>query len=146
MPDQAVTSGTLAGRLDALFRTVGQQAGIEPGYQSVVDAMASNSGLTISATYLYMLRTGRRDNPRVDVIRGLAAYFHVPAGYLLDTDHNDEDADRLTFYRAVQQAGLLSLVGQLQALSPASREAVALLLNCLAPAEAAEAQGRQLRP
>lgn len=138
MADQAGETGNLARRLNALFLTVGQQAGTEPGYQVVVDTMASDGGPSISSTYLYMLRTGRRDNPRVDVVRALAEYFHVPMSYLLDTEQEDRGAEQWTLYRALQQAELLPLVRQLQMLSPASREALRLLLDRLAPSDAAE--------
>lgn len=51
--------------------------------RDVADALQA-SGVDASYSYLWMLRKGRKDNPRTNVVMGLAAFFRVPAGFFLD--------------------------------------------------------------
>ncbi|MDT8910917.1 hypothetical protein [Amycolatopsis sp. PS_44_ISF1] len=51
--------------------------------RNVAEALEA-SGVEASYSYLWMLRKGRKNNPRADVVTGLAAFFRVPAGFFLD--------------------------------------------------------------
>jgi len=77
----------LARRLDHLFRTV-HPAG-RKGYTPAEVATAINQAAgerVTSGTYLWQLRTGRRDNPTYKVILGLADFFGVSPTYFFE-DH-----------------------------------------------------------
>ena len=75
----------LARRLDHLFRTV-YPAG-RKGYTPADVAAAINEAAgerVTSGTYLWQLRTGRRDNPTYKVITGLAEFFGVSPTYFFE--------------------------------------------------------------
>jgi transcriptional regulator with XRE-family HTH domain len=50
----------------------------------------------LSRTYLWELKTGRKPNPTLDILRSLAAYLDVTVGYLSsDPSSEDEEARHL---------------------------------------------------
>jgi hypothetical protein len=51
--------------------------------RDVADALQA-AGVEVSHSYLWMLRKGRKDHPRTNIVTGLAAFFVVPAGFFLD--------------------------------------------------------------
>jgi transcriptional regulator with XRE-family HTH domain len=89
MPDDAPRpDGLLASRLDLLFRTV-HPAGRGPYTPAEVAAVinASEGAETISATYLWQLKTGRRDNPTYKHLIALARFFDVsPTFFFPDSE------------------------------------------------------------
>ncbi|MDK1475263.1 helix-turn-helix transcriptional regulator [Streptomyces sp. 549] len=89
--------GTLADRLNRLF------AHMHPKGAPWTNARVAEEicrrreefgGVTLTEQYLSMLRTGKRANPSPDVLRVLARFFGVPAGYLLG-DLSPEQAERV---------------------------------------------------
>lgn len=48
-----------------------------------------------SYSYIWMLRNGKKTDPRASVIIGLARYFGVPAGFFLDRAVYDEWVQRI---------------------------------------------------
>lgn len=87
----ATEPGLFAMRLDQLFRTV-HPAG-RGSYTPAEVAAAINEAAgenVISSTYLWQLRTGRRDNPTYRHLLGIARFFGVSPRYFFP----DEDASR----------------------------------------------------
>ena len=82
---------TLAEKLDRLFRIVHPPGGGEYTYREVAAAMVRAGGPTISASYVWHLRTGLRDNPTKHHLEALADFFGVPPAYFFD----DETAARI---------------------------------------------------
>ncbi|WP_410673786.1 hypothetical protein [Amycolatopsis sp. cmx-4-68] len=62
--------------------------------RDVADALQA-AGVDVSHSYLWMLRKGRKDHPRTNIVTGLAAFFHVPAGFFLDRPVYDAWRKRL---------------------------------------------------
>lgn len=89
MPEDGLhPDGLLASRLDLLFRTV-HPAGRGPYTPAEVAAAinASEGAETISATYLWQLKTGRRDNPTYKHLIALARFFDVsPTFFFPDSE------------------------------------------------------------
>lgn len=125
---------TLAGRLDLLFRTRHAAGQPEPGYQEVADALATDGGPTVGGAYLYMLRTGRRINPRVELLVALARYFQVPASYFVDEDASDL-TEQLELLAALRDNDVQQLALRTQGLSAGSRRALATMIEQLRHAE-----------
>jgi hypothetical protein len=77
MADSADPPGTLlADRLDHLFRTVHPKDRGPCTHAEVAEAINAAAGdSVISATYVWQLRTGRRDNPTRRHLSALAAFF-----------------------------------------------------------------------
>ncbi|WP_281939182.1 helix-turn-helix domain-containing protein [Micromonospora sp. AKA38] len=72
----------LADRLNQLFENA-REDGAEPRNAEVSAALRNDQGISISPEYIRMLRTGAKANPRPELVRAIARYFGVPAGYLL---------------------------------------------------------------
>jgi len=82
---------TFAGRLDYLFRTVHPQGQRPYSYDHVAEAITRDQGLDISGNYIWMLRSGRRDNPTLRHLEGLARFFGVSPAFLSD----QQEAERV---------------------------------------------------
>lgn len=76
---------TFAARLDYLFRTVHPQGQRPYSYDFVAESV-SRAGIDISGNYIWMLRSGRRDNPTLRHMEGLARFFGVSTSFLTDRD------------------------------------------------------------
>ena len=89
--DQSV--GLLADRLDHLFQTVhpkdrGPYTGAE-----VAEAINRAAGESvISATYVWQLRTGRRDNPTYRHLIAISRFFGVSPMYFFDESESERGA------------------------------------------------------
>jgi transcriptional regulator with XRE-family HTH domain len=127
-------ASTLASRLDLLFRTVHPAGQSEVSYQDVVDALAQN-GQSVTTAYLSMLRTGKRDNPKIELLTALARYFRVPVSYLVDPDDTDNFGETLRLMAALRDQGVQRLALRSHGLSVGSREAVAAMIEQLRRAE-----------
>jgi transcriptional regulator with XRE-family HTH domain len=136
-------SPTFAQRLDLLFRATHPAGRDEVGYQEVADAVAAAGGPAVSSNYLYMLRTGRRSNPRMDLVRALARYFLVPAGYFIDDDVAESYTQQLELLQVLRDSGTAGLALSAAGLSPASRAVLTAMLDRL---RAADGLGQEDRP
>jgi transcriptional regulator with XRE-family HTH domain len=78
--------------LDRLFRTVHPKDRGPYTPAEVADAIDQATGeRTISSTYIWQLRTGRRDNPTQKHLSALAAFFGVSPMYFFDDPEIDRD-------------------------------------------------------
>jgi len=85
---------TLAGKLDRLFQVVrppGQDR--EYSYKEVAAAITERGGPATTANYLYLLRSGRRDNPGKKLLEALAAFFGTNVNYFYDNTASSNDLD-----------------------------------------------------
>jgi transcriptional regulator with XRE-family HTH domain len=83
--------GDLAEKLTALFEVHPYD---RKKYSPAEVAEAINNELgpkTISGTYLWQLKTGRRDNPTTTHLRAIARFFRIQPAYLIG---GDEDLDQ----------------------------------------------------
>ena len=75
---------TLAEKIDHLFTVVHPPKG-EYTHEQVARAIETvGGGPTISATYLWQLRKGLRDNPTKKHLEALSTFFGVPPSYFFD--------------------------------------------------------------
>jgi transcriptional regulator with XRE-family HTH domain len=82
---------SFAARLDFLIRTVRPAGRDEYSYEELAAEIARQVGLSISGSYIWQLRTGKKDNPTKRHIEALAGFFGVPAAYFFD----DGEAERI---------------------------------------------------
>jgi ESX-1-secreted protein regulator len=95
---------TLAYKVERLFRTIHPRGRGEYSFEEVAEAIRQQGGPTISATYLWQLRRGLRDNPTKKHIEALADFFGVPAAYFFDDEAMacvDAELELLTALRDV---------------------------------------------
>lgn len=82
--------GALAQRLDHLFRTVHPKDRGPYTPAEVADAINTAAGeRVVSGTYLWLLRTGERDNPTLKHLTAIARFFSVPPVYFLPDTSQD---------------------------------------------------------
>ncbi|WP_371790394.1 helix-turn-helix domain-containing protein [Streptomyces sp. NBC_01471] len=81
---------TFAELLDYLFREVRPKGRGSFTYAEVAEGIRASSGVTISASGIQQLRTGKNSNPKFETVRALAGYFGVPPGYFFE----EETAER----------------------------------------------------
>lgn len=84
MNDPDVTGElTLADKLNHLFGTV-VPSGREPYTTEEVAREITAGGVSISGSYIWLLRKGQRNNPTLRHVEALAKFFGVPPAYFFD--------------------------------------------------------------
>ena len=124
------SSRTLADKLDHLFRTHGPGVQAEYTYREVAAGIRAGGGpRKMSASYLWLLRTGVRDNPSRKHLEAIAGFFAVPVNYFFDDALAAEiDAD-LALVRALRHAPVRQLALRAADLSPEGLEEVAHIVE-----------------
>ena len=84
-------SSSLAQRIDRLFQTYLNPKGHEYSYREVAAAISKSEGsrrrgATISAAYVWGLRTGVKDNPTLKHLQALSAFFQVSPSFFFDEE------------------------------------------------------------
>lgn len=90
--DGPVELSGLAARIEALFHTVRRPDREQYTNEEVARACREATGESFSTTYLWQLRTGRRDNPTKRHLEALAQFFQVPPAYFFDERQGAEIA------------------------------------------------------
>lgn len=91
---------------------------------AVAEAIRDGQGVPISHTYIWQLRTGRRDNPTVQHLTALAGYFGVPVAYFLDDELAARVDSQLELLRSLRAAGVTEIALRAADVSPRGREAI----------------------
>ena len=127
---------SLAARIERLFRTVRRPDRTPYSNEEVAKACRESTGETFSATYLWQLRTGRRDNPTKRHLEALAAFFEVPVAYFFDDARSAPVAEEIALLSAMRDAGVRDVALRAVALSPDGLGTVRDLIDAIARREA----------
>lgn len=119
---------SLADKLDHLFATVHPAKG-EYTHQQVAEAIEAAGGPTISATYLWQLRNGKRDNPTMRHLEALSAFFGVPPTYFFDDDAAARIDAELELLASMRDASVRQLALRASGLSKDSLGALADMVD-----------------
>ena len=109
---------TLAGKIDTLFQVVRRPDREMYSNEEVAKACREATGETFSATYVWQLRTGRRDNPTKRHLEALAQFFQVPVAYFFDDDQGAAISRELELLGVLRDAGVRSVALRALTLSP----------------------------
>jgi transcriptional regulator with XRE-family HTH domain len=123
-PTETHPEGTLGDKLEHLFRTVLRSDHREFSNEEVAAAIGRDQGLGISASYIWYLRTGQRDNPTFKHLSALARFFGVPPAYFFDEQIRVEVEAELGLLSAMKDAGVRDIALRAAGLSTASLEAI----------------------
>ncbi|GGM46095.1 XRE family transcriptional regulator [Longimycelium tulufanense] len=74
----------LAAKITRMIETRYPDHRTRPGFAKLATEIREHTGKPMSATYLWELATGRKRNLTQETLGTLAAFFDVPAEYLLD--------------------------------------------------------------
>jgi transcriptional regulator with XRE-family HTH domain len=132
MTEESPTAKPFADRLNYLFETV-HPAERKP-YSNPEVAKAINGAAgedVISGAYLWLLRSGKRDNPTKRHIEALAKFFGVPGSYFLDDAAAEELTEQLEFLRAARDAQVRELAMRTVRLSPKDRASMLRIMRSL---------------
>jgi transcriptional regulator with XRE-family HTH domain len=126
MADDVVS---LAAKVDHLFHTVRPHAGREFSFEEVAEALRAKGGPTISATYIWQLRKGIRDNPTKRHLEALAGFFGVPPAYFFDDAETRRIDAELGLLTALRDSPVRQIALRASGLSPKSLEAIADMVD-----------------
>lgn len=118
-------SRTLAEKLDHLFGTVRPKGRGEYSFEEVSSSIRDRGGPTISASYIWQLRKGLRDNPTKRHLEALADFFGVPPSYFFDDDATAQIEAQLEVLAALRDASVRRMALRASGLSEESISAVA---------------------
>lgn len=119
------TALTLSEKLDALFRAVRPATGKEYSSEQVATSIREAGGPTISATYVWLLRRGERDNPTMHHLEALAGFFGVPPSYFFDDDRTADVQEQLALLALLRDLDVRRVALRASGLSRESLAAVA---------------------
>ena len=127
---------TLAEKIDGLFRVVRRGDREQFSHEEVARACREATGDSFSATYLWQLRTGRRDNPTKRHLEALAQFFQVPVAYFFDDAEGAQVAAELQLLGALRDAGVRSVALRAVNLSPEGMGTISDMIDLIARREA----------
>ncbi|GAA2348375.1 MULTISPECIES: helix-turn-helix domain-containing protein [Streptomyces] len=136
MTGEEPTRSALADRIDALFEIVRRPDRQQYSHEEVARACREATGETFSATYLWQLRTGRRDNPTKRHLEALARFFQVPPAYFFDDEQGTEIARELELLGALRDAGVRDAALRAVNLSPEGLGRIRDVIEAIARREA----------
>ncbi len=120
---------TVADKLESLFRTVHPAEGSEYSLEDVARAIRDAGGPTISASYIWQLRKGIKDNPTKKHIEALAEFFGVSPAYFFDDEAADRIEAELAMLAAMRDAGVRRVALRTAGLSPRSLSAIESIID-----------------
>jgi transcriptional regulator with XRE-family HTH domain len=124
MPSNEHGAFSIAEKLDRLFQQIRSPGQAEFSYMAVAEAIRAQQGISISHTYIWQLRTGRRNNPTVQHLTALALFFGVPVAYFLDDAEARKINDQLELLRTLRDAHVTEIALRAADVSESSREAI----------------------
>lgn len=129
MPDDTSPEPrSLADKLDRLFTVVRPSKG-EYTHEQVAKAIMERGGPTISASYLWQLRKGLRDNPTKKHLEALAGFFGVPPSYFFDEDESERIDAELDLLAAMRDASVRQVALRATGLSAQTLRAITEMID-----------------
>lgn len=113
----------LSDKIDHLFQVVRPAKG-EYTHEQVAKAIEERGGPTISASYLWQLRKGLRDNPTKKHLEALADFFGVPPAYFFDEDAAERIDAELDLLASMRDADVRHVALRASGLSTQTLKAI----------------------
>ena len=129
MPGDERGAFSIAEKLDRLFRQIRAPGQAEFSSMAVAEAIRAEQGVSISHTYIWQLRTGRRVNPTVAHLTALANFFGVPVAYFLDDAEARRVDDQLELLRTLRDAQVTEIALRAADVSESSREIISEMVR-----------------
>jgi len=123
---------SLADKLDRLFKSFYSPRRREYTYEEVAEGIRQQGIASISATYIWELRTGQKDNPRKHHLEALAKFFDVPVRFFFNDDEVTAQIHaQLALLAAMRDARVRNIAMRAATLSPLALEAIAEMVTRL---------------
>jgi transcriptional regulator with XRE-family HTH domain len=134
--------GQLAERLDQLFRTVHPKDRGPYTPAEVAEGINEAAGeRVISSTYIWQLRTGRRDNPTQRHLAALAGFFGVSPLYFFNQPDPDGETVPPELAVALQDEDLRAMALRAAGLSGRALRAIREMIESARAVEGLDADG-----
>ncbi|MCK2245320.1 MULTISPECIES: XRE family transcriptional regulator [unclassified Crossiella] len=143
--DRQPEAGTLAERIDHLFQVIRRPNGEQHSHEEVAKACRESTGETFSATYLWQLRTGRRDNPTKRHLEALAGFFQVPPAYFFDDEQGAAIAKELEILGALRNSAVRDVALRAVNLSEEGLGTITDIIDAIARREAQRGESESVR-
>ncbi|MBZ6205834.1 helix-turn-helix domain-containing protein [Streptomyces olivaceus] len=128
-PPPPATPKTLAERLDHLFTTVHPKGRGPYSYEEVASGIKRQGGATISASYIWQLRSGGKDNPTKRHLEALGSFFGVPVSYFFDDEESRRIQAEIDALAAMRDAGVRSVALRASGLSDKSLQIISDVID-----------------
>lgn len=115
---------TLAEKLDHLFATVHPRGRGPYTNDEVARSIAASGGPTISASYIWSLRTGKKDNPTKRHLEALATFFRVPPSYFFDEESSERIDAELSLLATMRDNNVRNVALRASGLSAATLDTI----------------------
>jgi transcriptional regulator with XRE-family HTH domain len=119
----------LSVKLNRLFETMRRPNEPHLSNAAAAEQIASTTGVSISAAYLWQLRNGLKTNPTVAHLRAIAKYFGVSASYLLDPGVDPAIDAQLSLLQALRDSAVRDLALRASGLSAAGLNSLAAMID-----------------
>lgn len=130
MSDEAPTrSLTLAEKLDKLFRQGHPRGRGEYTYEEVADGIKRLGLAPVSGTLLWELRTGKKDNPRMQQLESIASFFGVKPTYFFDDEAFNRIDAQLELFAVMRDNEVRQLALRAAPLSPETLRMLAHIIE-----------------
>ena len=136
MPAPEPEPTSLAAKIDKLFQVVRKPNREQYSHDEVARSCREATGESFSTTYLWQLRTGRRDNPTKRHLEALAQFFGVPPAYFFDDEQSRKIAEELALLGALRDAGVRDLALRAVTLSSDGLDTISDMIDAIARREA----------
>lgn len=120
---------TLAEKLDQLFQKMHPPDRGEYTHKEVADGIRQRGGPTVSATYIWQLRRGLKDNPTKKHLEALADFFGVSPSYFFDEESAMRIHAQLALLAAMRDARVRNIALRAADLSPETLHAIAEIIE-----------------
>lgn len=127
---------SLADKINRLFEVMHPRGRGPLSNEEVAAEITAGGGATISASYLWLLRTGKRNNPTASHLEALARYFGVTPAYFFDEEVAGDIERELDLLKAMRDAGVKHLALRASGLTSDVLSAITVMLE-----QARKAQG-----
>ncbi|PBA08635.1 helix-turn-helix domain-containing protein [Mycobacterium avium] len=105
-------------KLNKLFQTMRKPSEPTLSNAAAAEAITRQTGVSISAAYLWQLRQGMKNNPTVAHLRAIAEFFGVTPSYLIDPGIDPKIDEQLNLLAALRDAGIRDLALRANGLTP----------------------------
>ena len=102
-----------------------------PSYKEMTKEIEQATGRPFSATYLWELTTGRKQNVTADHLHTLAEFFGVTRDYFTDPEVSERVRRKLEFAVALGNSKVRTIAARADGLSDEHLEAVLAVVNAL---------------
>lgn len=128
--DENPTPGIIAQRLDHLFRTVHPKDRGPYSNPEVAEAINKHAGRQVlSPTYLWQLRTGKRDDPTHSRLSAIAEFFGVSPMYFYDNEVAQRSNEQLELLSALRDEGVRRIALRADGLNPKALDAITNMIE-----------------